>query len=192
MPDKSVQTIRDLIFYQYAKIIAKSAYQTGDNATAKKKYYGFIKNTFRKLQSGELSWSDILREDIQFAQAEKRCAYCGTTEKLTQEHIIPKSIHINDRCPQCDKIQAIHNMVFACKTCNRRKHTKGLYTFFHELYPAEKMSDIVPPLLEKKYLKLMYCCHQCAGTLEQGDLNGDGVLNVLDIDAILKRPCIHA
>ena len=96
----------------------------------------------------------------------EKCAYCGTTEKLTQEHIIPKSIHINDRCPQCDKIQAIHNMVFACKTCNRRKHTKGLYTFFHELYPDEKMSDIVPPLLEKKYLKLMYCCHQCAGTLE--------------------------
>lgn len=50
MPDKEVKTIQDLIFYQYAKIIAKSAMKTGDNETAKKKYYGFIKKTFRELR----------------------------------------------------------------------------------------------------------------------------------------------
>lgn len=46
MPDKEVKTIQDLIFYQYAKIIAKSAMKTGDNETAKKNHYGFIKKTF--------------------------------------------------------------------------------------------------------------------------------------------------
>ncbi|HBN00761.1 MAG TPA: HNH endonuclease, partial [Firmicutes bacterium] len=29
MPDKEVHTIQELIFYQYAKIIAKSAMKTG-------------------------------------------------------------------------------------------------------------------------------------------------------------------
>lgn len=35
MPDNEVKTIRDLIYFQYAKIIVKSAMQTGDNETAK-------------------------------------------------------------------------------------------------------------------------------------------------------------
>jgi hypothetical protein len=30
-----------------------------------------------------------------------------------------------------------------------------------------------PPLLEKKYLKTIYNCHLCAGTLDGGDIDGD-------------------
>ncbi len=186
MPDREVQTIKDLIFYQYAKIIVKSAMKTGDNATAKGNHYGMIKTTFRKLKSGEISWSDIMREDLQFIDAEKCCSYCGSVDNLTKDHIIPKSIKINSRCSLCDKIQGIHNIIWACKSCNSRKHTKGLYTFFVENNPDKKKSDLVPSLLEKKYLKLMYSCHQCAGTLNATDLNEDGVIDVLDIDAIIQ------
>ena len=92
MPDKEVKTIQDLIFFQYAKIIAKSAMKTGDNATAKKKHYGFIKKTFRELRDGKKSWSDILREDLQFVESDKACVYCGATENLTKEHIIRTKI----------------------------------------------------------------------------------------------------
>jgi archaeosine-15-forming tRNA-guanine transglycosylase len=46
MPDKDVKTIRDLIYYQYAKIIAKRAF----GKEAKKKNYGFIKKTFLELK----------------------------------------------------------------------------------------------------------------------------------------------
>lgn len=187
MPDKEVKTIQDLIFYQYAKIIAKSAMKTGDNATAKQKHYGFIKKTFRELRDGKKSWSDILREDLQFADSDKACVYCGATENLTKEHIIPKSLRINDRCATCDKIQGIHNIVYACKHCNSAKGDTGLYTFFNKLNGSVNDPDLVPPLLEKKYLKLMWCCHKCAGTLDKGDLNGDGRLDVLDIDAIIDR-----
>jgi hypothetical protein len=40
-------------------------------------------------------------------------------------------------------------------------------------------------MLEKKYLRTIYYCHECAGTLDKGDLDGDGRLTVLDIDYIL-------
>jgi len=40
-------------------------------------------------------------------------------------------------------------------------------------------------LLEKKYLKTIYACHICAGTLDAGDIDGDGELTVLDIDQII-------
>ncbi|MBN1765109.1 MAG: hypothetical protein JW860_07620 [Sedimentisphaerales bacterium] len=66
------------------------------------------------------------------------------------------------------------------------KSAKGLYQFFREKYAGErKYYDLIPPLLEKKYLKTIFNCHQCAGTIDTGDLDGDGEVNVLDIDFIL-------
>ncbi len=174
MPDREVRTIRDLIYYQYAKIIAKSAL----GPDAKKSSYGFIKTTFRQLKSDEKRWSEILREDRQLVEAEKRCVYCGTTEDLSWEHIVPRSLHINDRCPDCDRIQGIHNQIWACKRCNSRKGKKGLYHFYREMHPDAKIQDIIPPLLEKKYLKTIYCCHQCNGTLDS-EIEG---ITVMDID----------
>jgi hypothetical protein len=76
--------------------------------------------------------------------------------------------------------------VWACRTCNSLKGTKGLYEFFRAKWPGErKYYDIIPTLLEKKYLKTIFNCHQCADTLEKVDLNGDGEINVLDIDFVL-------
>ena len=49
MPERDVTTIKDLIFYQYAKIIARSALHAPDGTAAKANHYGFIKQTFREL-----------------------------------------------------------------------------------------------------------------------------------------------
>lgn len=176
MPDREVKTIKDLIFYQYAKIIAKSAF----GPEAKKEAYGFIKKTFRQLRDDEKKWSEILREDKQLVEVEKKCIYCGSEEDLQWEHIVPRTLMINERCPTCDRIQGIHNQIWACKTCNSKKHTKGLYHFYRELFPdAKKLSDTLPALLEKKYLKTIYYCHECKGTLE---LEGGKGFGVLDLD----------
>jgi hypothetical protein len=76
MPDRDVATIRDLIHYQYAKIIAKSAFAASDGESSLK----------------------------------------------------------------------------------HRGH--------------KKFYDSIPPLLEKKYLKTVYNCRNCSGTLANGDLTG--------------------
>jgi hypothetical protein len=94
MPDRDVKTIQDLIFYQYAKIIARRAFGAADGKEAKKQSYGFIKNTFRELRSGAKSWSEITREDWQLVEAEKRCIYCGVENDLHKEHIVLKSLKI--------------------------------------------------------------------------------------------------
>jgi len=50
-----------------------------------------------------------------------------------------------------------------------------------ELYPdAKPFSDVVPALLEKKYLKTIWWCHKCNGTLDW-DKNGEP-LDVFDLD----------
>ena len=49
MSDRDVTTIGDLIYYQCAKIIAKSAFAVSDGRQAKGRHYGFVKQTFREL-----------------------------------------------------------------------------------------------------------------------------------------------
>ena len=186
MPDRDVETIRDLIFYQYAKVIARRAFTAEDGTEAKRKHYGFVKETFRKLKSGAISWSDITREDWQLVESDKKCIYCGHELDLHREHLVPKSLRIKPDCESCDTIQSIHNQVMACGPCNSLKGTKGLYEFYKGKIPKErKFYDFIPPLAEKKYLKTIIECHGCAETLYKGDLDGDGVLTVLDIDSIL-------
>ncbi|MEG8946951.1 HNH endonuclease [Rosettibacter firmus] len=186
MPDKDVKTIRDLIYYQYAKIIAKRAFNIPNGEEVKKKHYGFIKETFQELKNGVKSWSDITREDWQLVESEEKCIYCGSTNNLNKEHIVPKSLKIKPECRTCDKIQAIHNQIWACRQCNSSKGNKGVYEFFKALYTnKKKFYDYIPPLLEKKYLKTIYNCHECAGTLDKGDIDSDGEISVLEIDFIL-------
>jgi len=183
MPDRDVATIRDLIFYQYAKVMGRSAF----GPDAKAQSYGFIKQSFRELKDGRKKWSDITREDRQFVQTEKSCIYCGSTANLQWEHIVPQSIHISERCQSCEKLKGIHNQVWACPKCNQEKSTNGLYSYFkHRLPDDKKYYDRIPALLEKKYLKTIYFCHECAGTLKSQDLDGDGAITVLDIDEVLK------
>ena len=187
MPDRDVQTIQDLIWYQYAKIVTRSAFKTGDGKAAKKEHYGFIKKTFLDLKTGRKSWSDILREDWQLVEGERQCTYCGGQEDLHREHIVPRSLRIRPECQSCDTIQGIHNQVWACGPCNLRKGDHGLYEFYRQQHAGDrKYYDLIPPLIEKKYLKTIFNCHRCAGTLDCGSLVGGPELTVLDIDAILR------
>ena len=138
MPDRDVTTIKDLIYYQYAKIIARSALHAQDGTAAKADHYGFIKQTFRELQSGKKSWSEITREDWQFVQSEQRCIYCGSEIGLTKEHIVPRSIRINDRCPICEKIQGIHNQIWAANRATLQRATERSIPFTRPSIPARK------------------------------------------------------
>jgi hypothetical protein len=155
MPDREVKTLRDLIWYQYAKVIAKRAL----GPEAKQGHYGFIKQTLRDLQSGRKQWSDISREDWQLVESEKKCIYCGSPSDISREHLVPRTLNINERCASCDVIQSIHNQVWACKPCNSQKKTLGLYAFYASRLPSDrKFYDKIPPLAEKKYLKTVYEC----------------------------------
>ena len=75
MPHRDVRTINEIMNYQYAKIIACSAFKCINGLEAKKKHFGFINNTYKALSSGKKSWSDIEREDWQLVESDKECAY---------------------------------------------------------------------------------------------------------------------
>ena len=165
MPPQTVKTIRDLIYWEYAKLIAGSAVSNRRN-------YGFIMDSYKKLKGNKMHPSTILRENKRLVEQSNKCAYCTSTEDLHWEHIIPKSKGGSD---------TIDNMVQACQKCNLSKSDKDLY----EWYGKERRYE-VPRLVLGKYLKIVYEEHERNGTLESGDINGDGVLDVLDLGAAFK------
>jgi hypothetical protein len=160
MPPHSVKTIKDLIFYQYAKIISASAKISG---------HGFITSTMKKLSSGEMKMSAALREiKMQISCKEKCCEYCNSAEDLSWDHLIPRAKNGPDTA---------ENHVLACRRCNSSKGSKGIY----EWYGIDR-KDEISRLIAGKYLKLLYEIHENRGTLSSTDLNGDGKLDVLDLE----------
>jgi hypothetical protein len=143
MPPTAVRTLRDLIFWQYAKLIANSAGQS--------KNYRFIMSRFKQLQSGEINWSGSIREYVKELEQKGRCIYCGC-DADSVDHLIPKSrggMDIGD------------NAVTVCRSCNSSKGDKGVYEWFG----LERRNEL-PRIVEGKYLKLLYISHERAGTLD--------------------------
>lgn len=180
MPPAAVKTIRDLIFWQYAKIIAASSGMGKNN-------YRFIMDRFRRLKSGEISWSGSIREYVKEREHPGECIYCGSRENLTLDHLIPLSRGGPD---------TPDNAVMACRSCNSSKGSRGVY----EWYGLEGR-DSLPRVVEGKYLKLLYRLHEEKGTLNVGredleilcreceisHLCEESTLTVYCLESILRR-----
>lgn len=165
MPHASVKTIRDLIYWEYAKLISGST--IGD-----RKNYGFVMHNYKKLKNQKIKPSQILRENKMLIELSEICAYCGNNENLEWEHIIPK----------CKiELDIIDNMVKSCKKCNLEKSGRDPF----EWYKKEKKYEI-PRIVLGKYLKLIFDIHEKQGALDYYDLNNDGELDIYDLGIILK------
>lgn len=159
MPPPAVKTIKDLIFYQYAKIVAKSAGISG---------HKFVMSRMKMFSSGEITMSTALRELKMQMSGNKYCEYCQAEENLSWDHLIPRVKGGSDTA---------ENGAWACRSCNSSKGSKGIY----EWYGLSRKDDI-PRLIVGKYLKLLYEIHESRDTLNASDLNGDGKLDVLDLE----------
>ncbi|MCC8173280.1 MAG: HNH endonuclease [Odoribacter sp.] len=84
MPPKAVKTVRQIIYYQYAKIIAESS---GFGKTN----YGMIMGKWKQLNEGTIQWSSTVREWVKEKENSGVCIYCGEEKSLTIEHILPRS-----------------------------------------------------------------------------------------------------
>jgi len=172
MAPRNVKTIRDLIFWEYAKLIAGSA-------CGNRHDWPFVVQRWTKLRRGRIKPSAILRENKLLVEAPEACAYCGSTEGLQWEHIIPKSRGGPD---------TIDNLVRACRRCNLEKGDRDPY----EWYRDREMGDAIPRIVLGKFLKLAWDAHEAAGTLDCADLNMDGRFNTNDLGAVFerrKKPC---
>lgn len=145
MPPKAVKTIKEIIYYQYAKIISSSS---GFGKTN----YGMIMKKCKQLCSGEINWSSSVREWLKEKEEPNICIYCGKGKDLTVEHILP-------RC--CGGEDIADNVVMVCKSCNSSKGGKRLYE-----WQGLDAKDTHHRIAEGKYLKYLYALHEKQGTLD--------------------------
>jgi len=149
MPPAVVKTIRDLIFWQYAKIISASA--------GKGKYeYGFVMAKFKQLREGEIFWNEI-REYVKEKESKNECIFCGEKTNLTLEHLLPQVYN----GPSTEK-----NVVWICRSCNSTKGSRRLYEHWAIQAGVEAAKYDVPRIAEGKYLKFAYETLKEKGLLE--------------------------
>jgi len=161
-----IKTVRDLIYWEYSKLIAGSAVNDRKN-------YRFVSYTFKRLKTGKIKFSPIKREEEkQRLLPQDVCAYCGKPADHW-EHIIPRSRGGPDN---------FDNEVRACKKCNLTKSNKDPFEWY-----GEGHIDELPRIVLGKYLKLVYDFHEQYGTLDLDDINKDGTLNIFDLGAIFKK-----
>ena len=134
MPPTTVRTIKEEIYWQYAKLISKSAGFGSDRA--------FQMATFVKLRDGKIRWSSAIGEYVKEHEGRNACIYCGSTDKLTLEHILPSSR---------GGPNSTDNAIFVCKKCNSSKGSKRLYEWF-----GYENRDKISSIAEGKYLKLIF------------------------------------
>jgi hypothetical protein len=73
-PPKYVKTLRDLIYWSYAELIAIAAgFDTN---------YGFVVSRYKLLKSGEMKWSPSMRDYQKSLEKGNVCTYCGSTEEF--------------------------------------------------------------------------------------------------------------
>lgn len=166
MPHPSVKTIRDLIYWEYAKLISGST-------LGNRKNWGFIMHIYQRLKNQQMKPSGILRENKKFFDSQKLCAYCNSPDDLEWEHIIPRA--------KID-IDTLDNQVLACKSCNCAKGGRDPF----EWYGLDRKYEI-PRLVLGKYLKLIYEIHEKNGALDKSDLNQDGKLDIYDLGVIIPE-----
>ncbi len=139
MPPSVVKSVKDLINWQYAKIIAESAGMG-------KKDYGFVMNKFKQLKQGSISWNEI-REYVKERENVDECIFCGATANLTLEHLLPQKFN----GPNVER-----NLVWICRSCNSQKGARRLYEYFAVKAGVEAAKYDVPRIAEGKYLKFAY------------------------------------
>jgi hypothetical protein len=155
MPPSAIKTVKDLIYWQYAKIIA-------DSAGMGKKNWRFVMDRFKKLQQGDIFWNEI-REYVKEHEMKDICIFCGEKASLTLEHLFPRCFN----GPDDEK-----NIVWICQKCNSSKGGKRLYETWTLKSGLKSAKYDVPRIAEGKYLKLMYEILKEKGLLDlaEGDL----------------------
>jgi len=144
MPPPYVRTIREEIFYEYAKLISRSAYGSLQR--------GFITDRFKKLRDGEITISGTMRDLEREQDLPKQCVFCSAIVDLTTDHLIPRSRGGED---------CADNVVLACQPCNTSRGDKGVFEWL-----GLREKDRLHRLVAGKYLKQLLTLHENSGTLE--------------------------
>lgn len=159
------QTVRQLIYWQYAKLICSSA-------LGSRTEFSFITMIYKKLLSGEMKPSSLMRENKILVKQDNACVYCGSTEHLQWEHLIPRSIGGPDN---------IDNLVLSCRTCNLKKGVRDPFQW----YGSKRVGEL-PRVVIGKFLKLVLEAHERNGSIDQSGISADSTPTNITLSDVFR------
>ncbi len=154
MPPPYVNTIKEEILYEYAKLISRSVFEGSIN-------YRFVSDRFKALRDGQATMSGTIREWQREQELPRQCVYCGALESLHVDHLIPRSR---------GGIDSADNTVWSCGACNASRGDRGIFQWL-----GQKKKDNLHRLVAGKYLKLLFELHNELGTL---DIHKDNIFKL--------------
>ncbi len=150
MPPAAIpRTVRDFIFYYYAKLVVAPSAGFVDN-------YGVIMDVYRRLKRGEMRMSDYDREVARISQDPGLCAFCGTAGPTTTVSIVPS---------RRGGPVGLQNLVYACLPCAESKDDKDLFSWWCDELGRDK--EDMPRAPAGLFLKLAYEKHTVEFTLNR-------------------------
>lgn len=141
MAKQKIETVREFIYYSYANLAM--AHTAVEKKQTKYEIFNFMirAKLFKGLKDGTLNIRTLFDDEKIKIQTGSICNYCGSTEKLTLDHIFPKKHSGQDNS---------ENLVCACRTCNSSKGKKDLmeWMIFRKQF--------LPLMVIRRYLKLTF------------------------------------
>jgi len=141
MAKQKIKKVSDLIYYSYANLAM--AHTAVDRNQEKYVMFNFMikAKLFKGLKDGTMNMRTIFDDEKVKLQTGQICNYCGSSEKLSLDHIFPKKYGGTDDA---------ENLIYACKTCNSSKGKKDLIEWM-------TLRGKFPPLMIiRRYLKLTF------------------------------------
>ncbi len=148
------KTVREELLYSYARLIADARFDPGEVLglhVYPEGYWPFVIQCYRRLLGGRMARSSATRQNMRAALAVDHCAYCGSTDRLQWDHLIPRARGGPDD---------FDNLVRACAACNRSKAVQPVSDW------AKASGRPLPRWIRGKLLKLIYSAHEAHGTLD--------------------------
>jgi len=144
MPVPKPQTIGESLFWSYANLAMMTAVLNDCADHPARMHYSIRARLYKGLSNGTMSVRDYFDDEKLKLSLPHCCAYCGSTEQLSVDHIIPQ-----ERAGS----HGGENLVQCCRRCNSSKGSKDLLDWMAQ-------QGRFPPLwLLKRYLKMAieYC-----------------------------------
>lgn len=142
--NQRLTTVKEVLYWSYANLAM--AHYTISNHETKYTKIGFMVRAriYKGLMNGSMHIGTILDDEKIKLNYSDRCAYCGSTEDMSIDHLLPK---VKNGADSSD------NFVRACKHCNSSKGAKDLITWF------EQRDEFPPIFILRRYLKILisYC-----------------------------------
>lgn len=133
------KTIGELLYWSYANLAMAHTAVTKNDKKYVRIHFIIRSRLFKGLREKTMNLGDIADDEKLKLYLPQACCYCGSTENLSVDHLIPTKKGGANKG---------ENFVWACRSCNSKKSAIDMLEWY------QKMGQFPPLLLLRRYLKI--------------------------------------